>query len=133
MLGFDAVDAGNLPLQKAIHLAVEEKRIWVRQSDKPLGLQYGIRYFQLQTLSEKDQLNELDSSLQLKRQKNPLTRCLKCNQLLMMTSKEEVKNKIPPGIFKTFENFQCCPGCGRVFWPGSHWQRMTDKLNSWGW
>ena len=32
-------------------------------------------------------------------------------------------------IYARYERFSTCDACGRVFWEGSHWQRMRTLLD----
>ena len=57
-----------------------------------------------------------------------LTRCLECNTALEPRVKEAVRALVPPRVFATQSNFVGCPSCGRVFWPGSHFNRMWERL-----
>jgi uncharacterized protein len=57
-----------------------------------------------------------------------LTRCLECNALLHDIDREVAAGKVPPYVFATQEQFQSCPGCGRLFWGGTHRERMEEEL-----
>jgi len=58
----------------------------------------------------------------------PFALCLECNQPLVERSKEEVKELVPPYVFKTQSQFMQCPNCQRIYWRGTHWQAMTKRL-----
>lgn len=58
----------------------------------------------------------------------PFTRCLECNRPLEERSKEQVATLVPPHVFQTRDRFWQCPACGRTYWRGTHWQRMSEKL-----
>ena len=57
-----------------------------------------------------------------------LIRCLRCNCMLERAGKGSVPDKVPPYVFKTQDEFSICPSCGRVYWPGTHRQRMEEDL-----
>jgi uncharacterized protein with PIN domain len=59
----------------------------------------------------------------------PFSLCLECNQLLEDRSKDQVKDRVPPYVFKTQDQYMECPACHRIYWRGTHWQAMTRKLN----
>ncbi|HLH68799.1 MAG TPA: Mut7-C RNAse domain-containing protein [Candidatus Dormibacteraeota bacterium] len=59
-----------------------------------------------------------------------LTRCLACNLELMPRSAEEVVDRLPPRVRERQRQFTQCPGCGRVYWLGSHWERMRRQLGA---
>ena len=35
---------------------------------------------------------------------------------------------VPDYIYETASDFRKCPECARVYWPGSHREKMIDKL-----
>ncbi|MEO8996816.1 MAG: Mut7-C RNAse domain-containing protein [Nitrosospira sp.] len=43
--------------------------------------------------------------------------------------KTEVLTRIPPFIREHFDHFSTCDTCQRIFWKGSHWQRMLSQLD----
>jgi uncharacterized protein len=56
------------------------------------------------------------------------TRCLECNTLLSKIEKEEVKDRVPLYVYKTQETYMECLSCRRIYWKGTHWQAMKDKI-----
>ncbi len=58
----------------------------------------------------------------------PFTICLECNQPLMGKSKPQVKSRVPPYVFRTQDQYMECPNCHRLYWRGTHWQAMTERL-----
>jgi hypothetical protein len=67
-------------------------------------------------------------TLKLAEEIKPFTLCLECNQPLVPKDKEEVKDLVPPYVFKTQSQYMQCPACQRVYWQGTHWQRMSREL-----
>ena len=60
----------------------------------------------------------------------PFSRCLDCNDLLQSMELSEAEGKVPPFIFQSQKNFTHCPSCGKVFWKGTHSERMEVEV---GW
>jgi uncharacterized protein with PIN domain len=58
----------------------------------------------------------------------PFTVCLECNQSLEERSPAQVKDLVPPYVFQTQRQYMECPACHRIYWRGTHWQAMTQKL-----
>ncbi|MGA2192767.1 MAG: Mut7-C RNAse domain-containing protein [Nitrospirota bacterium] len=56
------------------------------------------------------------------------SRCTRCNVLLKAAEKESVRGKVPEFTFGRMDSFMRCPSCGRVYWRGTHWKRVTDRL-----
>lgn len=58
----------------------------------------------------------------------PFSRCLRCNTLLVDASADDVAARVPPGARAAFTAFRRCPGCERLYWPGSHYARLEELL-----
>lgn len=58
-----------------------------------------------------------------------LTRCPECNGVLEEVPKEAVRYKVPFFVFVHHDRFACCPQCGKVYWAGSHYERMNEALD----
>jgi hypothetical protein len=57
-----------------------------------------------------------------------LTRCLECNEPLEDVAREAVAGRVPPYVHGTRELFRECPACGRIYWGGTHRERMMAEL-----
>ncbi len=47
-----------------------------------------------------------------------------CNSTLLPESKESIRDRVDPDIYNCFSEFFYCPTCNKVFWKGSHFERM---------
>ena len=56
------------------------------------------------------------------------SRCMECNGELVVVRPGAVADRVPPGVRGDHEEFFVCAGCGRVFWHGSHWARISGRL-----
>lgn len=133
MLGFNALSRDDFPLEETVARAIEERRIWVRKDIEAPGLQYGIRYFLVQSDDVPGQLSEIESQYPIRECARLFSRCLKCNELLCEVPLAQVKERVPQRVLIAFQQFYVCPACNRIYWPGSHLQRMKKKLEAWGW
>ncbi|NLX19274.1 MAG: hypothetical protein GXY53_08355 [Desulfobulbus sp.] len=61
--------------------------------------------------------------------KRPFSRCLACNRLLEPVKKETVMHRLEPLTIRYYNEFYICRFCDRLFWPGSHVERMRTILN----
>jgi uncharacterized protein with PIN domain len=41
-----------------------------------------------------------------------------------------VEHRVPPFVAATAPRFRVCPGCGRVYWPGTHADRIARRLDT---
>jgi uncharacterized protein with PIN domain len=74
------------------------------------------------------QLCQVLSELNLK-PNPPSSRCSLCNAPLQAIQRARVRNLVPPYVFSTQHSFKRCPQCSRVYWRGTHWQRILELLN----
>jgi len=74
-----------------------------------------------------EQLKEVSKNVKIGKTK-VLTRCLLCNSILEKINKNEVKNKIPDKVFEFFNDFYYCPKCDKIYWKGSHYEKMIEKI-----
>jgi uncharacterized protein with PIN domain len=74
------------------------------------------------------QMKQVIDTLNLDIHYRPFTICLECNQPLVEISKERVKERVPPYVFKTQQQYMECPACRRIYWRGTHWRAMKRRL-----
>ena len=78
----------------------------------------------------RDQIDTLNSLLPLKDGIKPFSRCTLCNTPLETVKKEEVFAEVPDHIYVTHDSFRICPSCKRVYWPGTHRERMEGRIEA---
>jgi uncharacterized protein with PIN domain len=83
---------------------------WVRQTDPEL------------------QFVEVLERFDLADRMNPFVRCMECNALLVPVDAAAIADRLPPGTRECFDQFHQCPGCDRVYWQGSHYERLVQVL-----
>jgi uncharacterized protein with PIN domain len=54
--------------------------------------------------------------------------CMECNGELESAQLSAVVDQVPSGVTRDHQSFFSCRGCGRVFWYGSHWERIAGRL-----
>ncbi|MEO0180164.1 MAG: Mut7-C RNAse domain-containing protein [candidate division WOR-3 bacterium] len=125
-LGFDAEMAGGSLYDLAAR-AIREGRVLLTRNRRAHDLPI-VKALVLLSDDPDEQLRQVLSELNLKTKANPFTRCPVCNEELVDVEKEEVKHLVPPHTYSTHEEFSRCPCCGRVYWEGSHVERMRATL-----
>jgi uncharacterized protein with PIN domain/sulfur carrier protein ThiS len=60
----------------------------------------------------------------------PFSRCLQCNGLLREVPKSSIEALRLPRTRRDFDRFEECAACGRLYWKGSHWARLTQILDA---
>ncbi len=82
------------------------------------------------TLIESEHLEEqLKQMIKLLGTCDPFSRCPVCNTKTEKVEKEVVKNDVPAYVFEIHNDFKKCPGCGRIFWKGTHYKEIKKVIN----
>ncbi len=59
-------------------------------------------------------------------------RCMACGGELATVPRAQVQAQVPPRSYAWAAAFWQCRRCERVFWEGTHWQRIAAKLQQVG-
>lgn len=60
----------------------------------------------------------------------PFSRCLRCNDVLRDVPKSAIGAALMPRTRQHYDQFQACAGCGRIYWKGSHWERLMHVIDA---
>jgi uncharacterized protein len=83
------------------------------------------------TLTILEQLRLVQAELALP-EMNLDSRCMGCGGELVQVNKEAVKERIPPRTYRWLDEFFECRACGKLFWEGTHWRRIQERLHAGG-
>lgn len=62
----------------------------------------------------------------------PFSRCVRCNLPLRSVEKsDDLHRRVPDYIWRTRERFEECTRCDRVFWRGTHRDRIAEEVDRW--
>lgn len=77
----------------------------------------------------KEQVRQVVKALNLYVDPNSLfTRCAVCNSEIIPLAKAEVKDRVPPYVYQTQEEFGYCTHCDKIYWRGTHVQHVLEAL-----
>lgn len=79
------------------------------------------------TLRKSQQFSQVVDQLDL-----PLAapRCMSCGGRLQAVDKESVRDRIPPRTYPWRDDYYVCQRCDKLFWQGTHWQKIRQHLAS---
>jgi hypothetical protein len=130
--GFDTVFMKDVDDNVLVRAALREDRILLTRDtgilERRIVVNGKLKVILIREDDVKSQLRQVLSEYSLKEQIKPFTRCAECNVLLETKDREDVKHLVPPHVFKTKAQYMCCPTCGRVYWRGTHWEKMSREL-----
>jgi uncharacterized protein with PIN domain len=126
LLGYDtAYDNAASDLELVRRARAEDCVLLTR--DRELSARRGLRTLLIQSELLETQVREVQDALGPPPHP-PLSRCAVCNTALEVVSRADIAHRVPTYVLRTQTEFRLCPGCGRVYWPGSHLQGMRDQI-----
>jgi uncharacterized protein with PIN domain len=66
-----------------------------------------------------------------KKDLQPLSRCSRCNRRMSNMAKQNIIGQVPDYVWQRHERFMGCPRCQRIYWPGTHANRMQSMIDLW--
>jgi uncharacterized protein with PIN domain len=76
----------------------------------------------------REQLRQVVRHYPVDIRKQMLTRCLRCNTLLVPVPRSSLRQKVPHYVLATQETFVTCPSCRRIYWGATHREAMVREL-----
>jgi uncharacterized protein with PIN domain len=130
LLGFDTVFETGYTDREIIDRSLNEQRIILTRDRDLLKTKRVTHGCWIRSPKPKDQLQEILKRLDLIGRFNPFTRCMDCNGILEDIVMEEVPKTLPPKTRQFFRKFIKCTGCGKIYWEGSHYEKMKAFIES---
>ncbi|MCX8057647.1 MAG: Mut7-C ubiquitin/RNAse domain-containing protein [Ignavibacteria bacterium] len=127
-LGLDVYYNSNFDDERIVDISNSENRIIITRDLgllKRKNVKFGIY---LKSNHTKEQLKEIFSKYDLAKLINPLTLCLECGTRLKRISKEKAILKLKNHQFEKSMKFYFCTKCEKIYWQGSHYQRMLKSI-----
>jgi len=132
LLGYDTLYYPEIEDSILLRIAREQERILLTRDTSLVKVREPVKIFLIESNDPFDQLREvvfkLNLSLPLEINRNLSGRCSICNTPIKVIPKEEVRDRVPEYVFKTVQRFFSCNTCGRVYWHGTHQEKMREKL-----
>ncbi|BBB33274.1 conserved hypothetical protein [Thermotomaculum hydrothermale] len=120
ILGYDTLFFPYARDDFLIKLAEKGERILLTK-DRELAESFEKSYFVKSEKLER-QLCEVIKSFSLKKREK--SRCSVCNGELEKLNKDEIRNLVPYYVFQTQETFFRCKNCGKIYWKGTHVEKI---------
>ncbi len=128
-LGLDVVEDSALSPSEIIDKALNEGRIILSSSRQLLKQKRVVHGIFIREGNRELQIQRIVDSLSLKEICRPFSRCLLCNTPLERVAKEKAWERIPPGSRSRCDEFAGCPSCDKLYWRGTHYQKIKAKVD----
>ena len=127
--GFDVIYDSKADDHDLIDICLREDRVLVT-CDKALysaASRRGVKSIFLVEDSDEERAATLFRSLGMKVRDIDASesRCPRCNSQLIAVSRDRVNGVVPESVLKRNNEFYMCVGCGKVYWQGGHWRRIS--------
>jgi len=128
--GYDAWWSYNIDDAELIRFAKEEKRVLVTSDSgimKTLAASNGEfpSLFIPREMNVPEQVKHVFTEFELNRLQ---PRCMKCGGHLAWIPKASVREEAPSKTYCWLDDFYRCLRCGQLFWKGTHWIKIQDRL-----
>ena len=128
MLGLDAKYDKDYDDETIISLSEREHRI-ILTRDRGILKHGSVSHGHwIRETDPEAQLREIVIAFDLRTRFRPFTRCMNCNGEIHAIAQGDITGKVPDRIRASYDNFSMCRSCERIYWPGSHFDRMTDLI-----
>jgi uncharacterized protein with PIN domain len=128
MLGIDTLYQNAYTDRQILEIAGRERRVLLTRDHELLKCRDVLRGCFVHARKPEAQLREVFARYALARHARPFTLCLHCNCRLEPVARSAVAKCVPESIVARYAEFMSCPACRRVYWQGSHWERMRTML-----
>jgi uncharacterized protein len=132
LLGFNTLFFKGEKDSRLLEIALTENRILVTRDTRIMERRMiaggQVKALLLKTDDIYEQLLIVLIKLDLKPSMHLFSICLECNLSLISLSREEAKERVPAYVWQTQQEYVECPECRRVYWKGTHWAAMKNKM-----
>jgi uncharacterized protein with PIN domain len=129
MAGFDTLYRSDYGDREIATIALRDQRIVLTRDRELLKMREISHGCYVRALEPPRQLVEVLSRLDIAAAARPFSLCLECNLPLQAVPKIEVAERLPPSVRAGQQHFMHCVRCDRIYWQGSHFERMRRLLD----
>ena len=130
LLGFDVAYDQRADDRQLLEIMARENRALLTRDKRLLMhsiVQHG--YFP-RSQSAEEQTIEVIRRFALLELIAPFTRCSRCNAPLEDAAKADILERLEPLTKLYYQKFRLCPGCGQIYWSGSHFAKLQKRIET---
>lgn len=128
MLGFSSLYKSSYSKKDLVVKAEQESRILLSRDVNLLKNSKIKRGYWIRSQNPEEQLLEVTAYFKLINKVKPFTRCIVCNGKIDEVPKKAVEERLPAKTKHYFSTFYQCTNCSRIYWKGSHYERMLGTV-----
>ena len=128
MIGLDTLYKNEFTDEEIVEISLKERRAILTKDRGILKRSEVTHGYWIRSSKTIEQLKEVLLRFDLKDQIKEFSRCLLCNSILKKIKKEKILDRLPQKVKELQNAFYICPTCDKIFWKGSHFQRMREII-----
>ncbi len=128
LLGFDALFSNAYADDEIVAISEAQGRIVLTRDRRLLHAKAVTHGYWVRSVWPRRQVDEVVRRFDLAGLIRPFSRCADCNGRIEPVAKDAVADRLEPKTKKFFEKFYRCPDCGKIYWEGSHVDRLRERL-----
>ena len=130
VLGFDTLYSDDYDDPEIASLAATQKRCILTRDVGLLKRKDVTRGYWLRSTNIREQVIEVVTRLDLTALIRPFRLCTACNGQVDQVAKSEITHLLEPLTRQHFDEFKRCRDCARIYWKGSHYDRLREDIRS---
>ncbi len=124
MMGYDTLYVKSGDDREIADISAREGRVLLTR-DRQLTLRKGVIALYIGEVDLEKQLEHVAREFSLSFREKEM-RCSDCNGVLRDAAPDEVRSHVPDGVLGRNDRFCICTSCSKIYWRGSHWNRIAD-------
>lgn len=129
LLGFDCAYRNDFHDREVAEIASDQQRTVLTRDRALLQRKIVVHGYFVRADKPKLQTREVLRRFDLYAWIKPFTRCAHCNGLLAAVDKQAIAHRLQPLTRQYYDRFLLCRNCGRIYWQGSHCERIKYLVN----
>lgn len=129
LLGFDVLFSNAYADDEIAAISEAQGRIVLTRDRRLLHAKAVTHGAWVRSVWPRRQVDEVVRRFDLARLIRPFSRCADCNGQIEPVAKEAVADRLEPKTKKYFDKFYRCPGCGKIYWEGSHVDKLRERFS----
>ncbi len=127
LLGYDVLYDRKLDDNELIRISLSQNRTILTRDVALAHRPLAANHIWIASDDTTEQIEQVLAAFPSEEPPRPLTRCSACNGLLEAASRAHVKDLVPQYVYEKYDDFLCCTVCDRVYWWGTHVEKMNLK------
>ena len=133
VLGLDVAYDPALDDPEIVERAVAEGRVILTRDRRLVERRLARNHLLIRSEVVEEQVRQVLEELGIRPDPGRLLgRCLRCNVLTEPIPAEDARAVVPLWVARTKNEYRACPVCGRIYWSGTHAERMKKRLERMG-